>query len=236
MGLTLVQHSMSVLFNGLGRFGDALAAAEVATAPPHETGFVNWALAELVEAAVRVGDRPRAVRALDRLARTTGPSGTGWSSGIEARCRALLADDPESLYRQAIDCLSRSRGAVALARTRLLFGEWLHGQERPEEARAELRAAHEQFISIGAEAFAQRARGELLAAGERVPRRESPTATELTEQELTIARRARDGRSNVEIGAELFLSARTVEWHLSKVYTKLGINRRRELRSALGPV
>nr|WP_296073877.1 LuxR family transcriptional regulator [uncultured Actinoplanes sp.] len=232
-GLTLVQHSMSVLYNGLGRFDDALAAAEVATAPPHETGFVNWALAELVEAAVRTGDRPRAERALERLVRTTGPSGTAWSLGIEARCRALLADDPEELYREAIDRLGRSRGAVALARAHLLHGEWLRRQQRPGPARTALREAYERFVAIGAEAFTARAHTELLAAGERVSRRAAPKVVELTAQELTIARRAREGRSNPEIGAELFLSARTVEWHLRKVYTKLGITRRRELRSAL---
>ncbi|MEV4347293.1 LuxR C-terminal-related transcriptional regulator, partial [Actinoplanes sp. NPDC049596] len=237
MGLTLVQHSLSVLHNGLGNFGEALAAAEVGTASPHETGFANWALPELVEAAAGVGDRLRARRALDRLAELTGPSGTEWSLGIEARCRALLTDGlaAEDHHREAIDRLGRSRGAVASARAHLMYGEWLRRQDRHGDARTQLRLAHDRFTAIGAEAFADRTRDELTAIGDRVDPRPAPAASraELTPQERTIARRARDGRTNPEIGAELFLSARTVEWHLRKVYLKLGITRRRELRSAL---
>ncbi|MFC3744824.1 helix-turn-helix transcriptional regulator, partial [Paractinoplanes deccanensis] len=234
MGLTLVQHTLAVLHNGLGRFGEALAAAEVATASPHETGFTNWALAELVEAAVRTGDRNRAEQALERLAATTGPSGTEWSLGVEARSRALVAGDAaaEDLHREAIDRLGRSRGAVAQARAVLVYGEWLSRQDRVDQARATLRDAHDRFAAIGAGAFARRALTALTFVGGEVLPRAAPSRATLTEQELTIARRAREGRSNPEIGAELFLSARTVEWHLRKVYTKLGIRGRRELRSA----
>jgi DNA-binding CsgD family transcriptional regulator len=235
IGLTLLHHTNAVLQNGLGNYPAALSAASLATASPSETAFAGWALAELAEAAVRTGDPVTAASAVDRLARTTTPSGTEWSLGIEARTRALVSSGPaaEARYREAIERLARSRGAVALARAHLLFGEWLRAEDRRPEARVHLREAYDMTTAIGAEAFATRARLSLQAIGEAVPRQAHQPAVQLTPQERQIARRARDGRSNPEIGAELFLSARTVEWHLRKVFSKLGISNRRELREAL---
>jgi DNA-binding CsgD family transcriptional regulator len=235
MGLGLVLHTSAVLSNGLGRYQDALTAAEEASAYPHEFGFANWGLAELVEAAVRCGETARAAVAVERLARTTRPTGTPWGLGIEARSRALVSDGEaaELLYREAIDRLGQCRGAMALARAHLVYGEWLQRESRRADARAQLRKAYDMFARMGAEAFAERARGELLASGESIRKRAADVPDELTEQERQIARRARDGKSNSEIGAELFLSPRTVEWHLRKVFTKLGITSRRQLRTAL---
>ncbi|MEU8240854.1 LuxR family transcriptional regulator [Actinoplanes missouriensis] len=232
IGLTLVQHATAVLLNGLGQFPEALRAAELATANPGESAFASWALAELVEAAVRCGEHDRAAAALDRLARTTAPSGTDWGLGVHARSRALISGD-EELYREAIERLGRSRGVVALARAHQVYGEWLRRHDRTAEGRQQLRTAHEMFVTIGAEAFAARARQELAATGETITSRVRGETAELTAQEYQIARRARDGRSNAEIGAELFLSARTIEWHLRKVFGKLGITSRRELGAAL---
>ncbi len=235
MGLGLVRHTSAVLSNGLGRYRDALTAADEASAYPYELGFANWGLTELIEAAVRCGETARAADAVERLARTTRPSGTPWALGIEARSRALVSEgEPaELLYQEAIDRLAQCCGAVALARAHLVYGEWLRRQDRRADARAQLRTAYELFARIGAEAFAERARGELLAAGEAIRVRAADVRDELTAQERQIARRARDGQSNVEIGAELFLSPRTVEWHLGKVFTKLGISSRRQLSEAL---
>jgi DNA-binding CsgD family transcriptional regulator len=176
-----------------------------------------------------------AADAVERLARTTRPSGTPWGLGIEARSRALVSEGEaaEFLYREAIDRLGQCRGAVALARAHLVYGEWLRRENRRADARAQLRTAYDMFARIGAEAFAERARGELLATGESIRKRAADVPDELTAQERQIARRARDGQSNSEIGAELFLSPRTVEWHLGKVFTKLGISSRRQLRKAL---
>ncbi|MEU4389127.1 AAA family ATPase [Kribbella sp. NPDC023855] len=235
IGFTLVNYTTAVLYNGLGRFDEARKAAALATANPTETAFAAWALSELVEAAVRCGDRPQAVQAVERLARTTTPSGTDWGLGTEARSRALVSagSEADELYREAIDRLGRSSGAVALARAHLLYGEWLRQEGRSDAALRQLSTAHEMFVAIGAEAFTDRAGRELAACGVSVPQRAAPRVVDLTEQERQIARRARDGRSNAEIGAELFLSARTIEWHLRKVFNKLGISSRRELRTAL---
>jgi len=235
MGLGLVRHTSAVLSNGLGRYRDALTAAEEASAYPQELGFANWGLAELVESAVRCGETARAAEAVERLARTTRPSGTAWGLGIEARSRALVSESEaaELLYREAIDRLGQCRGAVALARAHLVYGEWLRRENRRADARAQLRTAYDMFARIGAEAFTERARGELLATGETIRKRAADVPDELTAQERQIARRARDGQSNPEIGAELFLSPRTVEWHLRKVFTKLGISSRRQLREAM---
>ena len=235
MGLGLVRHTSAVLSNGLGRYRDALTAAAEASAYPQELGFANWGLAELVEAAVRCGETARAADAVEQLARTTRPSGTPWGLGIEARSRALVSEGEaaELLYREAIDRLGQCRGAVALARAHLLYGEWLRRQNRRADARVQLRTAYDMFARMGAEAFAERARGELLVTGETIRKRGPGVPDELTAQERQIARRARDGQSNPEIGAELFLSPRTVEWHLRKVFTKLGISSRRQLAAAL---
>jgi ATP/maltotriose-dependent transcriptional regulator MalT len=193
------------------------------------------ALAEAVEAAARTGETKRASDAFDLLTQSTGSCGTPWALGLEACCRALLSEDDEAepLYIEAIGQLSRCRGAMALARARLLYGEWLRRANRRMDARAQLRAAHETLVTAGAEAFAERARRELAATGETVRKRAVSIREELTEQERQIGRRARDGHTNSEIGAELFLSPRTVEWHLHKIFAKLGISSRRELRSAL---
>ena len=239
MGLSIAHYTSAVLHNGLGRYEDALAAADQASAYPQELGFANWGLAELAEAAARSGDTRRGADAVDRLARTTGPCDTPWARGIEARSRALVSEgeDAELLYREAIDQLGRCRGVVALARAHLVYGEWLRRKDRRVDARDQLRMAHQILVSAGAEAFADRARRELIATGETVRKRtQYVNAHELTPQEAHIARLALDGRSNAEIGAELFLSVRTVEWHLRKVFGKLGITSRRALRDALpGP-
>jgi DNA-binding CsgD family transcriptional regulator len=224
----------AVLCNGLGRYEQAFAAA--ARACEHDDlGFYGWSLVELVEAAVRSGRDDVAADAFARLEERTSMAGTDWAAGAEARSRALLSAGAaaERLYGDAIDRFSRSRIVVHLARARLLFGEWLRRENRRLEAREQLRGAHEMLSRIGARAFAERARRELTATGETVRRRAADRRERLTAQELQVARLARDGRTNAQIAAELFLSARTVEWHLGKVFAKLGIGSRRELRDAL---
>jgi DNA-binding CsgD family transcriptional regulator len=225
----------SVLYNGLGRYQEAAESARQATSSPFEVFASVRALPELVEAAARVGDTELAREALDRLAETTQPAGTNVALGIEARSRALLSDGvaANDLYREAIERLGRTQLRPELARAHLLYGEWLRRQGRRGDAREQLRVAHDLFATIGMEAFAERARRELLATGEQVRKRSPETREELTAQESQIARLARDGLSNPEIGAQLFLSARTVEWHLRKVFTKLDISSRRQLRVAL---
>ena len=198
----------------------------------------TWVLPELVEAAAREGDTGLAREALERLAKTTQPCRTEFALGIEARCRALLSDGAaaDELYHEAIERLRRTRLRPELARAHLLYGEWLRRENRRADAREQLRTAHEMLAAIGMEAFAERARQELAATGEKVRKRRVEKRDDLTAQERQIARLARDGLSNPEIGARLFLSARTVEWHLRNVFTKLGISSRRELAKALaGP-
>jgi DNA-binding CsgD family transcriptional regulator len=192
-------------------------------------------LTELIEAAARSGRPELAADALDRLSTTTRASGTDWALGVEARSRALLGDGDgaERLYREAIERLSRTRVRFELARAHLLYGEWLRRAGRRRDARAQLRTAHELLTAMGAEAFTERARRELVATGETVRTRGVETRDELTAQELQIARLASDGRTNAEIGAQLFISPRTVEWHLRNVFTKLDIRSRRELAIAL---
>jgi len=172
---------------------------------------------------------------VDRLSERLSASGTEWAKGTEARSRALVEDGEraEDLHRQAIELLGRCRMAAHLARARLTYGEWLRREGRRVDAREQLRAAHDMFASMGAEGFAERARRELLATGEKVRKRKDDTRDELTPQEEQIARLARHGRTNPEIGAELFISPRTVEWHLRKVFTKLGISSRKGLHDAL---
>jgi DNA-binding CsgD family transcriptional regulator len=217
--------------NAHGRYAEALAAARRAC--EHEDVMTyGWALAELIEAGVRAGEPEEAAAALERLSERTQASGTEWALGVEARCRALMAGD-ESRYREAIERLARSRAALALARAHLLYGEWLRRENRRLEAREQLRAAHERFRQMGAEAFAERARRELVASGQTVRKHTVDTREDLTAQELQIARLADEGHTNPQIGAELFLSPRTVEWHLGNVFSKLGIGSRRELRGAL---
>jgi ATP/maltotriose-dependent transcriptional regulator MalT len=225
----------AVVMNSLGRYEEALAAAIEASDDTPELFVATWALSELIEAACRTGDSELAARGLTRLAGQTQLHDSEWARGMEARARALLSegDVAERLYREAIDRLGRTRVRPELARGRLLFGEWLRRENRRVEAREQLREAHEAFASMGAEAFAERARRELVATGEKVRKRTVETRDELTSQEAQIARLAAEGRTNPEIGAQLFLSPRTVEWHLRKVFTKLGVSSRRQLRSAL---
>jgi DNA-binding CsgD family transcriptional regulator/tetratricopeptide (TPR) repeat protein len=228
----------AVLYNGLTRYAEAASAARRATSNALNHWIPTWVLPELVEAAARGGDAGLARDALERLTKTTQPCGTEFALGIEARCRALLSDGTaaEDLYREAIEQLRRTRLRPEIARAHLLFGEWLRRENRRVDAREQLRTAHEMLVTIGMEAFAERARQELQATGEKVRKRTAETRDDLTAQERQIARLARDGLSNPEIGARLFLSPRTVEWHLRNVFTKLDIRSRRELANALaGP-
>jgi DNA-binding CsgD family transcriptional regulator len=233
--LIAVEWASAVLFNALGRYEEALAAAEAAIEHPYELGVSTWVPTELIEAAVRSGHTERAGAALLRLHKISHASGTNWALGVEARSRALLSsgDEAERLYREAISLLSRTSIRVALARAQLLYGEWLRREGRRIDAREQLRSAHHAYSEMGMEAFADRALRELSATGETVRKRSVETVTDLTAQELQIARLAVSGRTNPEIGAQLFLSARTVEWHLRKVYIKLHIRSRRELRDVL---
>jgi DNA-binding CsgD family transcriptional regulator/tetratricopeptide (TPR) repeat protein len=225
----------AVLYNGLARYEDAASAARQATSDSLIPWLSLWALPELVEAAARGGDAELARDALERLAEMTQPCGNDAALGIEARCRALLGRgaDADDLYREAIDRLSRTALRPELARAHLLYGEWLRRADRRLDAREQLRTAHDMLVAMGMEAFAERARRELIATGETARKRSVQTVTRLTAQEGYIARLARDGLTNPEIGARLFLSARTIEWHLRKIYTKLGIGSRRELGAAL---
>jgi DNA-binding CsgD family transcriptional regulator len=233
---TAVQYAhwaKSVLMNGLGRYEEACAAASKAIEGLPEFFGATWALAELIEAATRTGDIEHADWALVRLEAATAASDSDWALDVRAQARALLseAERAERCYREAVEHLRRTRLRPQLARVHLLYGEWLRRVNRRIDARTELRAAHDLFESIGMEAFAERARTELLATGEQVRRRTAETRTDLTPQERQIAQLARDGLSNPEIAAQLFLSPRTVEWHLRKVFGKLGIRSRRELRT-----
>jgi DNA-binding CsgD family transcriptional regulator/tetratricopeptide (TPR) repeat protein len=235
IGVTMTHSWNAVLCNGLGRYEEALAAAREAARHQQELTIPRWALAELVEAATRSGAPELASDALDQLSETTRASGTDWALGVEARSRALVSEGvaAESLYREAIERLSRTRVRMALARAHLLYGEWLRREHRRLDAREQLRTAHEMLTAMGVEAFAERARRELLATGETVHKRPVETYDNLTPQEAQIARLAGNGRTNPEIGAELFLSPRTVEWHLRKVFSKLGIASRREIATML---
>jgi DNA-binding CsgD family transcriptional regulator len=232
--ICMAEHSRAVLFNGLGRYEDALAAAQRACEHV-DFGMFGWPLTELVEAAVRSGRLDVATTALGLLQERTHAAGTDWALGIQARSRALVGDgdDADTLYREAIERLARSRIVVHRARAQLLYGEWLRRENRRLDAREQLRTAHDMFGRMGAEAFAERARRELLATGETVRKRTAETLYELTAQEAQVARLAVDGRTNPEIGAQLFISPRTVEYHLRKVFTKLDIRSRKELRAAL---
>jgi DNA-binding CsgD family transcriptional regulator len=194
-----------------------------------------WALPELIEAASRTGQTQLATDALARLAEATSVALTDWGQGIYARSRALLSDgeDAETWYRQAVDRLNRTALRTELARTHLLYGEWLRREARRADARAQLRTAHAMFDTIGMQAFAERARRELAAAGETAGKRTMEAHDQLTPQEAQIAQLARAGLSNPEIAAQLFLSPRTVEWHLRKVFAKLQISSRLQLQRAL---
>ena len=230
MGLRVMEWATALLYNGCGRYGEALEAAQRGC-EQDDVGLFGLSLVELIEAGVRSGATDASSAALDRLSERTQASGTDWGLGIEAGSRALLSDGPdaERLYCEAVDRLARTRGVVHLARARLLYGEWLRRENRRVDAREQLRVAHEMFSDIGAEGFAERARGELLATGETARRRSDDARGVLTPQEAQIARLARDGLSNPEIGAQLFISPRTVQYHLRKVFLKLDITSRNQL-------
>jgi DNA-binding CsgD family transcriptional regulator len=228
------QWAAAILCNGLGRYEEALAEAQAAEQAA-ELYTSMWALPELIEAASRSGQTQLAADALARLAEATSIGQTDWGQGIYARSRALVSDgaDAERWYREAADRLTRTSFRPELARAHLLYGEWLRREGRRTDARVQLRTAHRMFAAIGMQAFAERARRELLATGETARRRTADTHNQLTPQETQIARLAREGLSNPEIAAQLFLSPRTVEYHLAKVFTKLDITSRRQLRQAL---
>jgi DNA-binding CsgD family transcriptional regulator len=234
-GIQWSQWVSAILHNGLGHYETALAQAQQASEQVPELYISTWALPELIEAASRTGQTRLAADALARLAEAINVGETDWGQGIYARCRALISygQDAEDCYREAVDRLSRTRLRPELARAHLLYGEWLRREGRRTDARAQLRTGYDTCAAIGMEAFAERARRELLATGETVRRRTTETHDQLTPQEAQIARLARAGLSNSEIGAQLFLSARTVEWHLRKVFTKLDISSRRQLQRAL---
>jgi DNA-binding CsgD family transcriptional regulator len=227
--------TVAVLLIGLCRYEEALAAAERAAGHAEGLQLWTWVWPEVIEAAARSGHADHATAPMERFTEFARASGTDWALGVEARCRALLSDrdGAEALYRESIDRLGRTSIRVALARTHLLFGEWLRREGRRTDAREHLRAAHRMFVDMGLEAFAERARQELTATGEAARRRIVTTLDELTAQETQIARLAGERLTNPEIGTQLFLSPRTVEWHLRKVFTKLGVSSRRELVTAL---
>jgi DNA-binding CsgD family transcriptional regulator len=232
-GISVADWASAVLGNGLGRYDRALAAAEQASAYPADVGGpANWSLVELIEAAARAGSPERATGAMRQLAESTSVSGTDWALGVEARSRALLSEGQtaDRLHRKAIKRLGRIRMRAELARAHLLYGEWLRRENRRIDAREQLRAAYQMLTAMGMEGFTERARRELLATGETVRKRTVETLTDLTPQEAQIAKLARDGHTNQEIAAKLYISPRTVEWHLGNVFTKLGITSRKDLR------
>ena len=235
-GISAASWSGAVLHNGLGQHRKALAAAQVASENPFELGFTDWALPELIEAAVRSGVPETAAGAYRRLAELTSASGTDWALGIRARSAALLGegDAADSLYREAAERLGRTRVRVELARAHLLYGEWLVGRQRTADARTQLRTALDMLEDMDMQGFARRARRGLRAAGESVAKRTVSTRAELTAQETQIARLAREGLSNPEIASRLFISARTVQYHLRKVFTKLDISSRGQLYRVMG--
>jgi DNA-binding CsgD family transcriptional regulator len=230
--LGLTRYATAVLYNGLGRYEEAFAAAREGC-EYEDFGFYGWCLFELIEAAAHLGDLESAAAAMQRFEERAGTSGTDWGLGALANARALLADNEhaEGLYIEAVERLDRTRVVVHLARTRLSYGEWLRRMNRRVDARKQLSSAYEMFTTMGAQGFAERARRELAATGEKVRKKTVGSGNELTAQEAQIARLAADGLTNSEIGAQLFISTHTVEWHLRKVFAKLGITSRRQLRA-----
>jgi DNA-binding CsgD family transcriptional regulator len=235
IGLIHIQWAGAVLNNGLCHYAEALDAAVEASARPREFAFGNWGLVELIEAAVRNGDRERGDDALHELLPITRASGTDWALGLEARSRALLSDGAaaEQLYEEAIQAFSRAGTGFSLARAHLVYGEWLRRGGRRADAREQLRRAHRMFEAFGTEAFAARTVRELAATGERVRKQTPATADQLTPQETQIAKLAAEGYSNRDIGGQLFISHRTVGYHLSKVFMKLDVKNRAQLHGAL---
>ncbi|MDT5127979.1 MAG: hypothetical protein QOH54_3623 [Mycobacterium sp.] len=228
----LSKFTAAVLFNGLGRYEEAFAAARECC-EYEDLGFHSWCLFELIEAAAHIGDRKSAASALPRFEERAGASGTDWGLGAVASARALLASNEhaDDLFAEAIERLERANIVLHLARARLSYGEWLRRVNRRADARQQLTTAHEMFTRMGAQGFAERARRELIATGEKVRKQELSSGDDLTAQEAQIARLAADGLTNSEIGSQLFISTHTVEWHLRKVFVKLGITSRRQLRT-----
>jgi DNA-binding CsgD family transcriptional regulator len=227
-------HLESVLSNALGRYEAAREAAGQVF-ERDDLGFGSLIVPELAEAASRTGDAAQLTTALDWVTERAQATPTEWARGIQARVRALSSDGEaaDALYREALERLGRTRLRIELARTHLLYGEWLRREQRRVDAREQLRTAHEMLSTMGVEAFAERARRELLATGETVRKRRVETRGDLTAQETQIARLARDGLTNPEIGAQLFISPRTVQYHLRKVFLKLGISSRAQLERVL---
>jgi DNA-binding CsgD family transcriptional regulator len=232
--IEVAEWAAATLHLGLGEYAEAAAAAQRAY-DEDGLGFNVWVLPELIEGAVRTGDLDSAKAAFAQLEQRSSLSSTPWARGIEARSRALLTEDEaaEALYREAVDQLARSRVVVHHARAQLIYGEWLRRQKRRVDAREQLSAAYAAFDTMGAEAFAERTRRELVATGEKVRKRSVETLDDLTAQEAQIAHLAGEGLTNTEIGGQLFLSPRTVEWHLRKVFGKLGVSSRKELAQVL---
>jgi DNA-binding CsgD family transcriptional regulator len=235
MALAVASTATALLCNGLGLYEEAFRAALEALKDPNDLWYAGWATVELVEAASRTGNIEQAMPALEKLVESTDASGTGWALGVQARCRALLleGEGAEALYQEAIERLLPTRLRFDLARTRLLYGEWLRREHRPRDARAQLRTAQELFSEFGMDGFAQRAGVELRATGEKVRKHTAETRYDLTPQELRISELTAQGASNQDIAAQMFISPGTVEYHLSKVYRKLGIRSRTQLANAL---
>jgi DNA-binding CsgD family transcriptional regulator len=228
-------YATAVLYNGLGRYEEALAAAQQAGEDTYASWWRDWGLVELIEAAARSGKPEIAVDGLGRLSQATAASGTDWALGVGARSRALLSDRETAagLYQEAIERLGHTRVRVELARAHLLYGEWLRRERRRLDAREQLRTAHELFSQFGMQAFAERARVELEATGERARKRTVETRDDLTPQEAQISRLAADGATNQAIAAQLFISPSTVDYHLRKAFRKLGVKSRHQLKQHL---
>ena len=235
VAVAVAEWANAVLNNGLGRYEEALSAAERARERRPSVGFPAWAIAEVIEAAARTGQWEVATEAHSRLAEVSAASGSDWARGVEARSRALLrtGEEAEVLYQESIACLGRTRVRMELARAHLLYGEWLRRERRDLDAREQLRTAFGMFDAMGMEAFAERTRRELGAAGGTARKRSVETNRDLTPREAQIASLACEGLSNTEIGTRLFISAYTVDYHLRKVFTKLGISSRKQLRTVL---
>jgi DNA-binding CsgD family transcriptional regulator len=235
LGIDLARWAAAILNNSIGHYEEAFAMASPTSAEAPGLYISTWMLPESIEACVRTGRREIAAAALEKFVATAGPGDSDWGLGIQTRSQAILAEGEaaETLYREAIERLGRTSVRTELARSHLLFGEWLRREHRRVDAREQLRQAHDMFVLMSADGFAERARRELAATGEHVRKRRADTGSELTSQEEHIARLARDGRTNPEIAAELYISTRTVEWHLRKVFNKLGITSRTGLRDAM---
>jgi DNA-binding CsgD family transcriptional regulator len=235
MALTYLQWATAVLHNGACRYDQALESARQAVADSSVQRIRNWALPELIEAAVRTGHQDLADEALRELCRTTEPCSSHWAAGLEAHCRALLAvgTDVEDLYRTALGQLECTGLRAAVARVHLLYGEWLRRERRLLEARDQLRQAHDMFVRFGMDGFAERARSELSAAGEPTRKRRSGFDEQLTPQERRVAMLAAEGATNPEIASRLFISASTVDYHLRKVFRKFKVTTRTQLARLL---